>query len=203
MGRKPFAGVQLSVTFRLLCSLSVSLAVTDHTAPSRPLLCLWDRCLLMSTCQLDGYLHLSFPHSPDEHCPQQPDSHRTSGSTYMVKKSHPVYTPTSWSGTHGWARYGNRRNCFINHLLPYTIQRLHRRHWESDQIFSGLTGAIRLPGWSGFTKQERARPTDHRKGKTLPLLEWRMLLLYKPTRNTQGQGPTAKGTNHKKERKTS
>ena len=37
--------------------------------PSRPFLCLWDRCLLVSTSQLDGYLHLSFPHSPDEYCP--------------------------------------------------------------------------------------------------------------------------------------
>ena len=25
--------------------------------------------MLMSTCQLDGYLHLSFPHSPDKYCP--------------------------------------------------------------------------------------------------------------------------------------
>ena len=46
----------------------------------------------MSTSQLDVYLHLSFPHSPDEYCPQQPDSHCISGSTYTVKKSHPVYT---------------------------------------------------------------------------------------------------------------
>ena len=60
----------------------------------------------------------------------------------MIKKSHPVYTPTSWSGNHGWDRYGNRRNCFINHLLPYAIQGLHRRHWESGQIFSGLTGKL-------------------------------------------------------------
>ena len=84
--------------------------------PSRPFLSLWDRCLLMSTSQLDGYLHLSFPHSPNEHCPQQPDSHCTSGSTYMVKKSHPIYSPTIWSGNYGWDRYGNRTNCFINHL---------------------------------------------------------------------------------------
>ena len=31
--------------------------------PSRPFLCVWGRCLLVSTSQLDGYLHLSFPHS--------------------------------------------------------------------------------------------------------------------------------------------
>ena len=68
------------------------------------------------------------------------------------KKSHTVYTPTSWSGNHGWDRYGNRRNGFINHLLPCTIQRLHRRHWESNQIFSGLIGPARLPGWGGFTE---------------------------------------------------
>ena len=131
--------------------------------PSRPFLCLWDRCLLMSTSQLDGYLHLSFPHSPDEYCPQQPDSHCTSGSVYMVKKSHPVSTPTSWSVNYGWDRYGNRRNCFINHLLYtlytlhtlytlYIIQGLHRWHWESSQIFSGLTGPTRFPGWGGFTE---------------------------------------------------
>ena len=38
---------------------------------------------------------------------------------------------------------------------------------------------------------------DSLKWRTLPLLEWRMLLLYKPVRNSQEHGPTAKGTNHK------
>ena len=37
--------------------------------PPRPFLCLWDRCLLLSTCQLDGDLHHSFPHSPDKIVP--------------------------------------------------------------------------------------------------------------------------------------
>ena len=113
------------------------------------------------------------------------------------KKSHPAYTPTSWSGNHGWDRYWNRRNFFINHLLPYTIQTLHRWHWEIGQIFSGLIGPTRLPGWSSFTKYETARPTDSWKGRTLPLLEWRMLLLCKTIKNSQGHGPTAKGTNNK------
>ena len=81
----------------------------------------------------------------------------------MVKKSHPVYTPTSWSGNHGWDRYENRRNCFINRLLPYAIKGLHKWHWESGQIFSGLIGPARLPGWGGFTEEERARPTDNWK----------------------------------------
>ena len=66
-------------------------------------------------------------------------------AAHMWSKSHPVYTPTSWSGNHSWDRCGNRRNCFINHLLPYAIQRLHRQHWESGQIFSGLTGPTQLP----------------------------------------------------------
>ena len=34
----------------------------------------------------------------------------------MVKKSHPIYSPTIWSGNYGWDRYGNRTNCFISHL---------------------------------------------------------------------------------------
>ena len=42
---------------------------------------------------------------------------------------------------------------------------------------------------------------DTWKGRTLPLLEWRMLLLYKPVRNSQEHGPTAKGTNHKRKEK--
>ena len=68
MGRKPFASLQLSVMCRLLCSHWVSLAVIDGAAPIKAF-SLWDRCLLMSTCQLGGYLHPSFPHSPDEYCP--------------------------------------------------------------------------------------------------------------------------------------
>ena len=51
----------------------------------------------MPASQLDGYLYLSFPHSPDEYCPQQPDFHHTPGSIHVVKKSHPVPTPTGWS----------------------------------------------------------------------------------------------------------
>ena len=39
---------------------------------------------------------------------------------------------------------------------------------------------------------------DSWKWRTLPLLEWRMLLLYKPVRNSREHGPTAKGTNHKR-----
>ena len=35
----------------------------------------------------------------------------------------------------------------------------------------------------------------------LPLLEWRMLLLYTPVRNSQEHGPTSKRTNHKKREK--
>ena len=53
----------------------------------------------------------------------------------------------------------------------------------------------------GFTGE--ARPTDSWKGRTLPPLKWRMLLLCKPIRNSQGHGPTAEGTNHEKERGTS
>ena len=68
MGRNPFASVQLSVRYRLLCSLLVSLAVTDGAAPIKAF-SLFVGQMLMSTCQLDGYLHLSLPHSPDEHCP--------------------------------------------------------------------------------------------------------------------------------------
>ena len=119
---------------------------------------------------------------------------------HIQSKSHAVYTPTSWSRNH---RHGNRRNCFINHFLPYTIQRLHRWHWESRQFFSGLTRPTRLPGWGDFIEYERSRPTDSWKGRTLPLLKWRMLLLRKSIRNSQRRGPTAKGTNHKKERGTS
>ena len=37
-----------------------------------------------------------------------------------------------------------------------------------------ITGPTRLPGWGGFTEQERDRPTDRQKRRTLPLLEWRM-----------------------------
>ena len=37
--------------------------------PSRPFLCLWNRCLLISISQLDGYLHVSFLYSPDDYCP--------------------------------------------------------------------------------------------------------------------------------------
>ena len=46
------------------------------------------------------------------------------------------------------------------------------------------------------------RPTDSWKERTLLLFEWRMLLLCKPIRSSQGHGPTAKGTNHKEERET-
>ena len=35
----------------------------------------------------------------------------------------------------------------------------------------------------------------------LPLLEWRMLLLYTPVRNSQEHGPASKRTNHKKREK--
>ena len=37
-------------------------------------------------------------------------------ATHTVKKSNRVYTPTSLSGNHSWDRYGNSRNCFINHF---------------------------------------------------------------------------------------
>ena len=46
------------------------------------------------------------------------------------------------------------------------------------------------------------RPTDSWKERTPLLFEWRMLLLCKPIRSSQGHGPTAKGTNHKEERET-
>ena len=66
-----------------------------------------------------------------------------------------------------------------------------------------ITGPTRFPGWGGFMKTERARSTASWKERSMPLLEWRMLLLYKPIRNSQGHGPTAKGMNLKKERATS
>ena len=34
----------------------------------------------------------------------------------------------------------------------YIIQGLHRRHWESSQIFSGFIGPTRFPAWGGFTE---------------------------------------------------
>ena len=57
--------------------------------------------------------------------------------------------------------------------------------------------------WTWLSDWTEPRPTDNWKGRTLPLLEKRMLLLCKPVRNSQGYGPTAKGTDHKKERGTS
>ena len=51
----------------------------------------------MPASPLDGYLYLSFPHSPDEYHPQKPDSHHTPGSIHTVKISHPVPTPDGWS----------------------------------------------------------------------------------------------------------
>ena len=59
-----------------------------------------------------------------------------------------------------------------------------------------ITGPTRLPGWGGFAEKERARPTDSWKEGSLPLLEWRMLFLYKSIKNNQGHGPRAKGMNH-------
>ena len=69
-----------------------------------------------------------------------------------LSSSSSSWSRNHWSRNHSWDRYRNRRNCFINHLLPYAIQRLHRQHWESGQIFSGLTGPTRFPGWGGFTE---------------------------------------------------
>ena len=55
----------------------------------------------------------------------------------------------------------------------HTLSKDFKDDTESGQIFSGLTGPTRLPGWGGFTEKERARPTDSWKGRTLPLLEWK------------------------------
>ena len=62
----------------------------------------------------------------------------------------------------------------------------------------GSQSRTRLKGLSSISS---SRPTDSWKERTLPLLEWRMLLLCKPIKNSQGHGPTAKGTNHKRKEK--
>ena len=69
MGRKPFASLQLSVMCRLLCSRLVSLAVIDGAAPIKAFSLFVGQMLTYVYQSMDGYLHLSFPHSPDEYWP--------------------------------------------------------------------------------------------------------------------------------------
>ena len=99
----------------------------------------------------------------------------------MIKKSHPVYTPTSWSGNHSWDRHGNRRNCFINHLLPYAIQGLHRWHWESGQIFSGLTGKLDSLAEVVLQNSRRLGLLTAEKGRLYPFLNEKCCLCVNPS----------------------
>ena len=93
---------------------------------------------------VDGYLHLSFPHSPDEYWPSQPDSHGASDSTRAVKKTHPVY-PLLWFRNLGWDKYWNRRiasSITYYHILSKDFT------WRRKQ--NRLYLESRTPSWAGL-----------------------------------------------------
>ena len=91
----------------------------------------------------------------------------------------PIPPPTSLSTRSLWVFPVHQVWALVSCIQPGLVKismDFHCQPWPLSLIgiiaMLFITGPTRLPGWGGFTEQERARPTDSWKERTLSLLKW-------------------------------